>query len=477
MAPKPVTALGQNISFFVVHDNDGAPPAPAPAPAPPQPSAKRQSNQPSITTHRRTPSLTPAELAAQAKRAEAARLSAAAAVRASRRSGGRRLRRRRHGRRRQQRRRRATPRRRSPPRTRCDARARDPAARAAGADAEATAAAAALAAKAAARRRLAEETRPSRQSRRRPVPGSRGARLGLGRALHGPAAARRWRPAPAFEMPAKMNDFILEGFRDRQAGSRAPPDESSSSDDDEDEAEPRLRKPGRRREQASGPRPEGAAATARPKRDRYYEEASDDDAAPPEAEVLESPRGTATVTGSGGTSCAKVGSGDLDQIRAAPRPCSPRASRRRRTPSGPRSRSSSSASRPSPSRASRRTSRGSAGRSLTRDPGWQRQDDEPTDVSYELDQAAAALELFETHVARAEARAAVGGAGEYFGKDVRTSAPYGHGSRKMLVFCILVDKSGITSEDRCHRGEIVVNKRTTSCRSPSSSSTGCPSTL
>ena len=38
----------------------------------------------------------------------------------------------------------------------------------------------------------------------------------------------------------------------------------------------------------------------------------------------------------------------------------------------------------------------------TRDPGWQRQDDEPTDVNYELDQAAAALELFETHVARAE---------------------------------------------------------------------------
>ena len=30
MAPKPVTALGQNISFFVVHDNDGAPSAPAP---------------------------------------------------------------------------------------------------------------------------------------------------------------------------------------------------------------------------------------------------------------------------------------------------------------------------------------------------------------------------------------------------------------------------------------------------------------
>ena len=53
----------------------------------------------------------------------------------------------------------------------------------------------------------------------------------------------------------------------------------------------------------------------------------------------------------------------------------------------------------------------------------------------------------------------VGGAGEYFGKDVRTSAPYGHGSRKMLVFCILVDKSGITSEDRGHRGEIVVNKK------------------
>ena len=27
------------------------------------------------------------------------------------------------------------------------------------------------------------------------------------------------------------------------------------------------------------------------------------------------------------------------------------------------------------------------------------------------------------------------------------------------MFCILVDKSGITSEDRGHRGEIVVNKK------------------
>ena len=53
----------------------------------------------------------------------------------------------------------------------------------------------------------------------------------------------------------------------------------------------------------------------------------------------------------------------------------------------------------------------------------------------------------------------VGGVGEYFGKDVATSAPYGQGSRKMIVFAILIDRSGITSEGVAHKGEIVVNKK------------------
>ena len=60
---------------------------------------------------------------------------------------------------------------------------------------------------------------------------------------------------------------------------------------------------------------------------------------------------------------------------------------------------------------------------------------------------------------RGTAHGQAGGSGEYFGKDVITSAPYGKGSRKMIVFAILIDRSGITSEDRGHKGEIVVNKK------------------
>ncbi|KAH8075132.1 hypothetical protein JL721_1126 [Aureococcus anophagefferens] len=223
MAPKPVTALGQNISFFVVHDNDGAPPAPAPAP--PQPAAKRQSNQPSITTHRRTPSLTPAELAAQAKRAEAARLSAAAAVRA-----------------------------------------------------------------------LAEKRRPA-----------------------------------------------------------------------------------------------------------YYEEASDDDAAPPEAEVLEKPARHRDRDRIRRHKLRKVGASDLDQIRA--RGAATVLSARLAATSDTVGTTITQLKQRIATKSveSIETDLARLRREIaTRDPGWQRQDDEPTDVNYELDQAAAALELFETHVARAE---------------------------------------------------------------------------
>ena len=60
---------------------------------------------------------------------------------------------------------------------------------------------------------------------------------------------------------------------------------------------------------------------------------------------------------------------------------------------------------------------------------------------------------------RGTAHGQAGGSGEYFGKDVITSAPYGKGSRKMIVFAILIDRSGITSEDQGHKGEIVVNKK------------------
>ena len=60
---------------------------------------------------------------------------------------------------------------------------------------------------------------------------------------------------------------------------------------------------------------------------------------------------------------------------------------------------------------------------------------------------------------RGTAHGQAGGSGEYFGKDVVTSAPYGRGSRKMIVFAILIDRSGITSEDQGHKGEIVVNKK------------------
>ena len=60
---------------------------------------------------------------------------------------------------------------------------------------------------------------------------------------------------------------------------------------------------------------------------------------------------------------------------------------------------------------------------------------------------------------RGTAHGQAGGSGEYFGKDVITSAPYGKGSRRMIVFAILIDRSGITSEDQGHKGEIVVNKK------------------
>ena len=54
----------------------------------------------------------------------------------------------------------------------------------------------------------------------------------------------------------------------------------------------------------------------------------------------------------------------------------------------------------------------------------------------------------------------MGGRGEYFGREVEVSAPYAHtqGSRKMLVFAILMDRSGLTSTDQGHPGEVVINK-------------------
>mmetsp|Transcript_25519 Transcript_25519/g.76921 ORF Transcript_25519/g.76921 Transcript_25519/m.76921 type:complete len:152 (+) Transcript_25519:1706-2161(+) len=80
----------------------------------------------------------------------------------------------------------------------------------------------------------------------------------------------------------------------------------------------------------------------------------------------------------------------------------------------------------------------------------------------------------------------MGGTGEYFGKTVRASAFYGdRGSRKMLIFALLVDRSGVVSEDRAHKGEICVDKidhqlpiavvtRSTSSRTPAYW-TGCRS--
>jgi len=74
----------------------------------------------------------------------------------------------------------------------------------------------------------------------------------------------------------------------------------------------------------------------------------------------------------------------------------------------------------------------------------------------------------------------------YFGKTVRASAFYGdRGSRKMLIFALLVDRSGVVSEDRAHKGEICVDKidhqlpiavvtRSTSSRTPAYW-TGCRS--
>ena len=82
---------------------------------------------------------------------------------------------------------------------------------------------------------------------------------------------------------------------------------------------------------------------------------------------------------------------------------------------------------------------------------------------------------------RGKAHGQVGGAGEYFGKSVEVSAPYSHGSKRMIVFAILMDRSGITSQDQArhthhpvartvpgvacmvripqgHMGEIVINK-------------------
>ena len=59
---------------------------------------------------------------------------------------------------------------------------------------------------------------------------------------------------------------------------------------------------------------------------------------------------------------------------------------------------------------------------------------------------------------RGSAFGQVGGAGEYFGREVAVSAPYSSGSRRMLVFAILMDRSGLTSTDRGHPGEIVINK-------------------
>jgi len=59
---------------------------------------------------------------------------------------------------------------------------------------------------------------------------------------------------------------------------------------------------------------------------------------------------------------------------------------------------------------------------------------------------------------RGKAHGQVGGAGEYFGKSVEVSAPYSHGSKRMIVFAILMDRSGITSQDQGHMGEIVINK-------------------
>jgi len=59
---------------------------------------------------------------------------------------------------------------------------------------------------------------------------------------------------------------------------------------------------------------------------------------------------------------------------------------------------------------------------------------------------------------RGSAFGQVGGAGEYFGREVSVSAPYSAGSRRMLVFAILTDRSGLTSTDRGHPGEIVINK-------------------
>ena len=215
--------------------------------------------------------------------------------------------------------------------------------------------------------------------------------------MYRPPREARAPAAPAFEVPAKMNDFILEGFRDRQAGSRAPPDDASSSDDDDEDESRSLGDESRGDDasRASGPRPEDAARRPpRPKRDRYYEEASDDDAAPPEAEVLEKPARH---------KLRKVGASDLDQIRArgAATVLSARLAATSDTVGSTITQLKQRIA--TKSVESIETDLARLRREIaTRDPGWQRQDDEPTDVSYELDQAAAALELFETHVARAE---------------------------------------------------------------------------
>jgi hypothetical protein len=62
---------------------------------------------------------------------------------------------------------------------------------------------------------------------------------------------------------------------------------------------------------------------------------------------------------------------------------------------------------------------------------------------------------------RGSAFGQVGGAGEYFGREVQVSAPYAasKGSRSMLVFAILMDRSGLRSMDRGVPGEIVIHRK------------------
>ena len=352
---KPVTSLTQTVAFAVSHEDSVPRRAPAPA----------RRTGPTITTR------PPADvlLAEQAGRAEAARRAAVAALRALE----------------DKKKRRGSPPPPPPPSRRSSPPPPPPPPR----DPEAMAA---LAAKAAAfaKKRLALEMAPAAPA----VAVSRWTENFLRKPKRGGDETSV--PFVA-ALDAPMNDFIIEGFRDRHASSRPAREagaSTSSSDDEIAEADDES--------QAGGADDESQASAGppRPKRDRYFE--GQDSSEEGEAPAISH----ADVIKPAPHKLRRIAPEDLDQIRA--NGAATVLSARLASVSDTVGSTITQLKRQIATKSAKSIE---AGLSRLREEIAARErradddddgDDEPTDANLELDKAAAALELFERHVSRAE---------------------------------------------------------------------------